>query len=239
MGLPVFIGGLFALQFLVLYLNKRVLEGWTRRAKLCSHLPTLYSSLLVIMYLLYLYLTKTVLDVFTCTPTSPPDGSLYLSVVFEPCTLPLSGTQAALLLPALLGLVLYTVGYPALLANLLYRNRELAMEDQLLRAKGVGNDVLTNPHALRLRTIVNGEVLQDGNTRELVHKTEDILAYVSKFITLKPGDLILTGCVSHELSRRAQCACYCARFFMLSHAARPWVSAASASPPCGSSTATS
>ena len=33
----------------------------------------------------------------------------------------------------------------------LYRNRELAMEDQLLRAKGTGNDALSNPNAYRFR----------------------------------------------------------------------------------------
>ncbi len=46
---------------------------------------------------------------------------------------------------------------------------------------------------LRLRTIVNGTVLQDGNTKELVHSPEKCVAWISKLITLKPGDVILTG----------------------------------------------
>ncbi len=46
---------------------------------------------------------------------------------------------------------------------------------------------------LRLRTIVNGVVKQDGNTRELVHSPEKCVAWISKLITLKPGDVILTG----------------------------------------------
>ena len=33
----------------------------------------------------------------------------------------------------------------------LYRHRELVMEDQLLRAKGTGDDPLSNPHAYRFR----------------------------------------------------------------------------------------
>ena len=41
----------------------------------------------------------------------------------------------------------YTIGYPVLLAIHWWRNRELIMEDQLLRAKGVGWDRLTNPNA--------------------------------------------------------------------------------------------
>jgi 2-keto-4-pentenoate hydratase/2-oxohepta-3-ene-1,7-dioic acid hydratase in catechol pathway len=54
-------------------------------------------------------------------------------------------------------------------------------------------DEIGDPHKLRLRTIVNGTVLQDGNTSALVHKTEDLVAYISKFVTLKAGDIILTG----------------------------------------------
>jgi 2-keto-4-pentenoate hydratase/2-oxohepta-3-ene-1,7-dioic acid hydratase in catechol pathway len=46
---------------------------------------------------------------------------------------------------------------------------------------------------LRLRTLVNGTVLQDGSTRELVHGVEKCIAWISKLITLKPGDVILTG----------------------------------------------
>ena len=46
-------------------------------------------------------------------------------------------------------------------------------------------DELGDPHSLQLRCIVNGVALQDGNTRELVHKTEDLLVWISKLITLK------------------------------------------------------
>ncbi len=46
---------------------------------------------------------------------------------------------------------------------------------------------------LRMRTIVNGTVLQDGNTREMVHGPEACVSWISKLITLKPGDVILTG----------------------------------------------
>jgi 2-keto-4-pentenoate hydratase/2-oxohepta-3-ene-1,7-dioic acid hydratase in catechol pathway len=46
---------------------------------------------------------------------------------------------------------------------------------------------------LRLRTIVNGAVMQDGSTKDLVHNVEACVSWISKLITLKPGDLILTG----------------------------------------------
>ena len=54
-------------------------------------------------------------------------------------------------------------------------------------------DEVGDVHALRLRCLVNGEVMQDGNTRELVHNVPAIIAYASKFMTLLPGDVILTG----------------------------------------------
>ena len=41
--------------------------------------------MLVRRYFLYLFLTRTTLDVFNCAPTDPPDGKLYLQAVFEEC----------------------------------------------------------------------------------------------------------------------------------------------------------
>ena len=46
---------------------------------------------------------------------------------------------------------------------------------------------------LRVRTLLNGEQVQNSNTRELIHTPADVIAYASRFFTLKPGDLILTG----------------------------------------------
>ena len=52
---------------------------------------------------------------------------------------------------------------------------------------------LADAGALGLRTFVNGRKMQDGTTAELIFKPADVVAYVSKFMTLMPGDLILTG----------------------------------------------
>jgi 2-keto-4-pentenoate hydratase/2-oxohepta-3-ene-1,7-dioic acid hydratase in catechol pathway len=56
-------------------------------------------------------------------------------------------------------------------------------------------DEVGDVHNLRLRTIVNGEVMQDSSTSQLVHRVPNLIAYISRFMTLRPGDLILTGCV--------------------------------------------
>lgn len=91
-----------------------------------------------------------------CAPTTPPtyksNGALirYLSAVFEECDVP-GGTHLMLLPVAVGGLAAYCFGYPLGLIAKLFSNRELAMQDQLLRAKGSGSDRLSNPLAYNFR----------------------------------------------------------------------------------------
>ncbi len=50
-----------------------------------------------------------------------------------------------------------------------------------------------DPHALALRTLVNGQVTQQGHTSHMIHDIPALIAYLSGFMTLQPGDIILTG----------------------------------------------
>lgn len=50
-----------------------------------------------------------------------------------------------------------------------------------------------DPHNLRIRAIVSGEVLQDSTTANLIFGVDEIIAYIAQTMTLEPGDLILTG----------------------------------------------
>eukprot|EP00043_Microstomoeca_roanoka_P004663 m.51102 g.51102 ORF g.51102 m.51102 type:complete len:289 (+) comp12593_c0_seq4:148-1014(+) len=52
---------------------------------------------------------------------------------------------------------------------------------------------LGDPHNLGIRCRLNGETVQDSNTNQLVFKTEAIIEWLTQFVTLQPGDLILTG----------------------------------------------
>jgi 2-keto-4-pentenoate hydratase/2-oxohepta-3-ene-1,7-dioic acid hydratase in catechol pathway len=45
----------------------------------------------------------------------------------------------------------------------------------------------------QVRGYVNGELVQDGNTRTLVFGPAQLLSYISQFTVLRPGDLVLTG----------------------------------------------
>jgi 2,4-diketo-3-deoxy-L-fuconate hydrolase len=54
-------------------------------------------------------------------------------------------------------------------------------------------DEIADPQGLRLWATVNGERRQDGNTRHMVFPVRELVAYVSRFMSLQPGDLISTG----------------------------------------------
>ena len=57
----------------------------------------------------------------------------------------------------------------------------------------VHKSALPNPQQVRLICRVNGEVMQDGNTRDLIFDIPTLVAHVSSVMTLLPGDVILTG----------------------------------------------
>lgn len=52
---------------------------------------------------------------------------------------------------------------------------------------------IPDPHALGLRTFVNGQLTQQGNTRDMVADIPALIEYLSSFMTLAAGDVILTG----------------------------------------------
>jgi 2-keto-4-pentenoate hydratase/2-oxohepta-3-ene-1,7-dioic acid hydratase in catechol pathway len=54
-------------------------------------------------------------------------------------------------------------------------------------------DEVGDPHDLGLRCWVNGELMQDGRTDDLVFSIPFLIAYLSSVVTLLPGDLIFTG----------------------------------------------
>lgn len=90
--------------------------------------------------------------------------------------------------------------------------RDIVIEDQdkhplfiqVLRGKGydsfcptgpwlVTPDEATDPHAMRIRTWVNGELRQDDTTAHMTYEVETLIESISASIRLFPGDVILTG----------------------------------------------
>jgi 5-oxopent-3-ene-1,2,5-tricarboxylate decarboxylase / 2-hydroxyhepta-2,4-diene-1,7-dioate isomerase len=52
---------------------------------------------------------------------------------------------------------------------------------------------VADPMNLELRTLVNDKVTQEGNTRDMIFDISALIEYLSAFMTLSPGDIILTG----------------------------------------------
>lgn len=57
----------------------------------------------------------------------------------------------------------------------------------------VSRDEVVDPQDLRLQTRVNGEVMQDSTTAEMIFSVAELIAFCSRSFTMLPGDLLLTG----------------------------------------------
>lgn len=55
------------------------------------------------------------------------------------------------------------------------------------------SEFIGDPQQTDLRLEINGETRQSGNTRDMIHKIVPLIAYMSRYFTLRPGDIILTG----------------------------------------------
>ena len=97
----------------------------------------------------------------------------------------------------------YIAGYTVLND---YSEREFQLERSGQWVKGKSNDTfaptgpylvtpdeIPDPHHLRLWLSVNDVLLQDSNTDDMVYKIPFILSYISRFMTLLPGDMVSTG----------------------------------------------
>lgn len=79
-----------------------------------------------------------------------------------------------------------------------------ATDGQWVRGKGldtfcplgpvvVTRDEVPDPQNLRIRTLLNGAVVQDGTTADMIFSIADLISYCSRYFTLSPGDVILSG----------------------------------------------
>lgn len=57
----------------------------------------------------------------------------------------------------------------------------------------VSRDEVPDPQNLAVRAVLNGEVMQDGNTRDMIFDVATLVSYLAQGITLEPGDVIATG----------------------------------------------
>jgi 5-carboxymethyl-2-hydroxymuconate isomerase len=57
----------------------------------------------------------------------------------------------------------------------------------------VSRDDIPDPQALPIRAILNGETVQESTTANMIFGVAEVIAYITRTITLEPGDLIATG----------------------------------------------
>ena len=57
----------------------------------------------------------------------------------------------------------------------------------------VTTDVITDPHKLSIKLVLNGQTMQDSNTDQLIFGVPALIEFISQSITLEPGDVIATG----------------------------------------------
>jgi len=89
----------------------------------------------------------------------------------------------------------YTCGNELGAMDLMKRDRWMT------RAKGFDTSACLGPWVetdlqagnLFIRSWVNGEKKQDGNTRFMIFSVEKLISFISQFMTLRPGDIIFTG----------------------------------------------
>src|SRR5690606_15087873 len=54
-------------------------------------------------------------------------------------------------------------------------------------------DEAGDPASMRVRGWLNGDLRQDSNTADMVFSVAELIAYISRYLTLEPGDVIVTG----------------------------------------------
>ena len=68
-------------------------------------------------------------------------------------------------------------------------DRSAALSAEVLKLDEIGSD----PQNLRFEMGLNGEIRQSGHTADMIFTVDEFITHVSKFVTLKMGDLIYTG----------------------------------------------
>ena len=92
----------------------------------------------------------------------------------------------------------YTIGNDISARDVQYRHGQYFLGKSLdgtcpLGPYLVSKDEIPDPQNLSIVTKVNGEIRQNSSTKYMMFPVEDIISIVSQYVTLEPGDVILTG----------------------------------------------
>jgi 2,4-didehydro-3-deoxy-L-rhamnonate hydrolase len=92
----------------------------------------------------------------------------------------------------------YTCGNDVSARDLQFGDKQWVRGKSLDTFCPLGPDLITadeipDPQTLTLRCLVNGEVLQEGSTSDMIFSVAQVIAFASRAFTLQPGDVIMTG----------------------------------------------
>ena len=92
----------------------------------------------------------------------------------------------------------YTIGNDLSARDLQFRTSQWLLGKSLDKFAPIGPGVVTadelgDPHSLNMECRVNGEIRQAANTKSMIFNCAQIISYASRYMTLKPGDLIFSG----------------------------------------------
>lgn len=68
-----------------------------------------------------------------------------------------------------------------------------AFDSSAPTSRFIPKSAFENLYAINFRLDINGETKQKGNTKDMTYSFEELIAFISQYITLKKGDLIFTG----------------------------------------------
>jgi acylpyruvate hydrolase len=132
-------------------------------------------------------------DTVVCPPESDAvDYEGELAVIIGRAVRRVPGDRA---LEAVAG---YTVANDVTMRDYQYRTHQWLQGKAWDASTPLGPELVTpdeipDPGALRLRTLVNGEIVQEAGTELMIFPVATLISVISEFTTLQPGDVILTG----------------------------------------------
>ena len=120
---------------------------------------------------------------------------------------PLYRAKPEEVLPAIFG---YTLLNDISARDMQKRNNQVMLGKNFVGSAPLGPCIvtaeeLTDPNAVRLMTRLNGTLLQDGNTADWLFPLPELIAFLTRYVPLEPGDVVSTGTpAGNGISRNPQ-----------------------------------
>ena len=156
-ALPLVVTFILALYVFLFFVWKRFVLGQKNKKRTCSHASPIVGVQLILMYYLYMMLTRRIFYVFNCVETDPADGYEYTEFTSIECEGGMcrcwnpGGVHERLISYAIPAIFVYVIGFPLYIFYIVKTYKKEIKEDQLLRAQDLGDTVAENPFAHHVR----------------------------------------------------------------------------------------